>query len=335
MEYTRTDALTDAIGRGRTSIGVRDLNSLERGHGRPDRDAGRVLDVLLVEDNPGDARLVELAVAEINERPGRHIGVRLCHVARLADALARLGTEPCDAILLDLQLPDSLGLATFEAIQSRAPDRPIIVLSGNGDEAVADQAVRAGAQDYLLKGRFDGELLVRSIRFAVERRRAEAEHQAALRAEVERAEAERALRLAQQAEAARRERQEREIRSLERLSDPLPTTVTARTFGIESLRQALPGRFEAFVQRYIAFLDQAVEERTYRVDNHLSDALRAFVDEIGFLRAGPRDVIDLHTAALRQRIAGTTPQRSQAYIDEARIIVLRVMGYLAAYYRNG
>jgi hypothetical protein len=88
------------------------------------------------------------------------------------------------------------------------------------------------------------------------------------------------------------------------------------------------------VQRYAELLDLAVEQRAYKVEHRLSDALRAVADDLGFLNAGPRDVVELHTAALKQRITGVPALKAQAYIDEARVMVLELMGYLVAYYRS-
>jgi hypothetical protein len=124
------------------------------------------LRVLLVEDNAGDARLIEEAVCEGgNVRPER--------ADRLANALERLGAEPFDAVLLDLDLPDSHGFDTLAAILAKAKV-PVLVMTGLDDEAVGLQAIRHGAQDYLVKGRVGAELLRRSLRYAVERWRLQA-----------------------------------------------------------------------------------------------------------------------------------------------------------------
>ena len=87
--------------------------------------------------------------------------------------MACLAERPFDIVLADLSLPDSQGLATFERVQAAAPDEPIVVLTGLDDEEVALKAMRTGAQDYLVKGRMNGELLVRSLRYAMERKQAE------------------------------------------------------------------------------------------------------------------------------------------------------------------
>jgi PAS domain S-box-containing protein len=122
--------------------------------------------VLLVEDNPGDARLLREAVGEVTGPDLEWVTVE-----RLGEAIRRLPEEQLDVILLDLSLPDSHGFETFARAVEAAPDLPIVVLTGLDDEDLAVRTVQAGAQDYLVKGHLDGHLLVRAIRYAIERRR--------------------------------------------------------------------------------------------------------------------------------------------------------------------
>jgi len=124
--------------------------------------------LLLVEDNPGDARMVRELLQEAGA--GRF---EITHVTKLGEAVRCLGQDGFDAILLDLGLPDAYGLEAVEPIKNAAPATPIVVLSGLQDERVALQAVQNGAQDYLIKGRESGDLLARSIRYAIERKRVE------------------------------------------------------------------------------------------------------------------------------------------------------------------
>jgi two-component system cell cycle sensor histidine kinase/response regulator CckA len=137
------------------------------------------LTILLVEDNPADARLIQRFFAQ------RHgAGVRVEHAETLASALTLLSQDggAFDVILLDLTLPDSESLGTLRAVEAHAPEMPVVVLSGLADEELALQAVREGAQDYLVKGHIDAELLTRSVRYAVERQRVEKDRDAARRA---------------------------------------------------------------------------------------------------------------------------------------------------------
>ncbi len=128
--------------------------------------------MLLVEDNPTDKMLVE---DELAHTTGSQFSV--VHVDQLNDALARLGAERFDVVLLDLTLPDSNGFETFVRLHNAAPETPVVVLSGGADGQLAVQAVQAGAQDYLVKGRLGEEVLARSIRYAIERKRGEEELQ--------------------------------------------------------------------------------------------------------------------------------------------------------------
>jgi sigma-B regulation protein RsbU (phosphoserine phosphatase) len=122
--------------------------------------------VLLIEDNPGDARLIEMMLAEAD---GDSFELR--HADRLEHGLRELGNGSIDIVLSDLSVPDSHGLETFQRLHARAPHVPIIVLSGLNDTTVALNAVHQGAQDYLIKGEVDGQLLARAMRYAIERKR--------------------------------------------------------------------------------------------------------------------------------------------------------------------
>jgi len=122
--------------------------------------------VLLVEDNPGDARLLNEALIEVQPAP-----FALVHVDRFITAIEALKRETFSAVLLDLSLPDAKGLDTVVRMQREADAVPIVVLTGLDDDSTALEAVRAGAQDYLIKGEIDGKLLVRSLSYAMERKR--------------------------------------------------------------------------------------------------------------------------------------------------------------------
>ena len=135
---------------------------------------GGPIRVLLIEDSPADALLIREMLAMVKGaagRSGRTFAVECADC--LSAGLERLTAGDIDVMLLDLSLPDSWGFDTFVKARARAPDTPIVVLSGLGDEALALKAVREGAQDYLFKGLVSGDLLARAIRYAIERQRAE------------------------------------------------------------------------------------------------------------------------------------------------------------------
>ncbi|MDP8964557.1 MAG: ATP-binding protein [Cyanobacteriota bacterium] len=122
------------------------------------------LKILLVEDNPADADLLQEFLDESDETQWS-----LVHVERLKEALQVLSEDEFDVILLDLSLPDKQGLSTVTQTHEAAPDLPILVLTGLNDRVIALEALRQGAQDYLVKGKIDSNLLVRAIHHAIER----------------------------------------------------------------------------------------------------------------------------------------------------------------------
>jgi serine phosphatase RsbU (regulator of sigma subunit) len=161
--------------------------------GSPARAAHTDLSVLLVEDDDGDALLVE----DLLE--GALPGARLTRARTFGEALAKL-EDDIDCLLLDLKLPDAEGLDTVVRLRTQAPGIPLIVLTGLNDEAAGVGAVEAGAQDYLVKGHVDGDQLARAIRYSISRRQVD--------------EARQQLRLAQA--------QSREVTRLERGLAPRP-----------------------------------------------------------------------------------------------------------------
>lgn len=122
------------------------------------------INILLVEDNPADADLLEEFLEEADETEWS-----LVHVQRLKDALQSLHEREFDVVLLDLSLPDKQGLSTVVQTHEAAPDLPIVVLTGLNDKGIALEALRQGAQDFLVKGKIDSYVLVRAIRYAIER----------------------------------------------------------------------------------------------------------------------------------------------------------------------
>ena len=129
--------------------------------------ASEAIEILVVEDNPRYRNLLDEMLMTSDGAPSFEI----VWADRLSTGLERLDTRDFDVALLDLMLSDSRGLATFRTIYEQAPELPIIVLSGLREEALAVKAVRAGAQDYLVKDQVNGSLLVRAIQYAIERKR--------------------------------------------------------------------------------------------------------------------------------------------------------------------
>ncbi|MCX6907641.1 MAG: PAS domain-containing protein, partial [Verrucomicrobia bacterium] len=129
----------------------------------------RPIHILQIEDNPSEVVLMRAMLAEAGEGQ-----FELASVERLSEGLKRLAAGGIDLVMLDLGLPDSHGLETFTTVHTQAPQVPIIVLSSLDDESIAMKTVHEGAQDYVVKGeKMDARLLVRTIHYAIERKRAE------------------------------------------------------------------------------------------------------------------------------------------------------------------
>jgi len=126
------------------------------------------INILLIEDNPGDARLVSEMLKECST-----LHFELAYAGRFNEALKTLKEEKFDVVLLDLNLPDSQGLGGVERITAQEPDVPVIIFTSLDDETLGIQAVRKHAGDYLVKGQINSNILVRSIRYAIERKQAE------------------------------------------------------------------------------------------------------------------------------------------------------------------
>jgi two-component system, cell cycle sensor histidine kinase and response regulator CckA len=138
--------------------------------------------VVLIEDNPGDARLLQETVRAFGDE------LRIEHFGSLGESQSTIEAGEADVVLLDLTLPDASGLATVRSVLAMRPDQPVVVLTGTDNPEVALRAVQAGAHDYLVKGTADGPLLLRVMRYAIERaetsrtlQRAQRRYEAAVR----------------------------------------------------------------------------------------------------------------------------------------------------------
>ena len=147
------------------------MSHLETREGKPSKvfdQRPKIIKVLLIEDNLGDARLVKEMLADAGASK-----FSLTHVGLLSEGLSLLRNETRHVILLDLSLPDGHGLDTIRQVCAVAPHLPVVILTGLDDETTAIRAVQEGAEDYLVKGQMDGNLLARAVRYAIERKRAE------------------------------------------------------------------------------------------------------------------------------------------------------------------
>ncbi|MBF0154533.1 MAG: response regulator [Magnetococcales bacterium] len=268
---------------------------------------------LLIEDDLSFATLLEEWLGDQERLCSSILPYRilLTRVTLLAQALQELESHAFDILLIDLNLPDSVGLDTFERIRHHATTCPVIILSGLDDESQAIQAVRRGAQDYLVKGGIDGNLLFRSIGYAMERH--------ALKLALER--------------VRESERRARERGSLDRLSERNLSRVAAEVLGIQELKRDYQEQFQRLVMRFGTVLDQQIQMRIHKVVYNISDELKQIAAELGYLRCGPRDVVDLYLATLEKREDPRYPQKNEAIHEECRYLAFELMGRLVSFYR--
>jgi CheY-like chemotaxis protein len=259
------------------------------------------IDVLLV--SPGDEPEPTLARALAEAEDDT---VRIRRAADVGEAVALLSADGVDALLFDLAAARGDGLAMLVRLRAEAGELPIIVLADETQEALALKTLQAGAQDYLLKAQLHGLLLARCVRHAVQR-----------------------FRLLDELE-----RHAHEWERTRRGDVAEPASVTAQMYGATSIRAIAHDVFDEMVATYTGVLDDAVDERAYRIEHNLPGRLRALADRLGFLRAGPRDVVEIHTEALRRRAVELSVRRFEAYQAEGRLMIIQLMGSLVSFYRR-
>ena len=263
--------------------------------------------ILLVEDNPGDVRIIE----ELLARAGRQDFV-LDNVSDLEAAKARFAAQSFDVVLLDLGLPDSDGLETLRAVRAAAPRLPIVVLTGGPENYSAAEAIEAGAQDYLVKQRFNSELVSRVLKYAIEKNR--------LSADLE--------------ETRQQVARQKALDAMLRMSAPSSTRATAESYGELSLRHANEQVFKLLNDEYYGLLKSALEYRSYREAPGLETQIKAYAQRLGSLRAAPRDVVEIHVEVCRRMTKNSNLQKRDFINSEAQLLLIEAMGYLALYYRT-
>lgn len=245
----------------------------------------------------GDALADELEAA-LATTPDRQQLV-LASAAGPAAARPLLAAGEVDVVVLPIAPGE--GLAPLVMMRAEAPAVPVVVLCAAGDEPLAAKAVQLGAADYLVRERLYGTVVARSLRHAIE---------------VER------------------------VRSvLARHQAEWPPffgggTGASPASRPAALRAAFPDTFAELAGRYGEVLDAAVEHVLQRRPAPLEERLQELAAALAELRAGPRDVVDLHATAMKQREAEHGAQRMKVYLAEGRLRLLELMGHLVTYYRD-
>jgi DNA-binding NarL/FixJ family response regulator len=255
--------------------------------------------VLLVEDNPADADLVgEMMDAAEGDR------YRYCivHVCRMSEAIAVLDEKNVDVILLDLGLPDSSGTEALATMQASAGGAPIVVLTGRDDEALGMRCMDLGAEDYLSKSEIRTASLRRSISYAIARS------------------------------------QEAKIRSLRETLDHYRemSNAPARTGAVpaasRAIRDRAPAVFGELIEAYTRLLRVYFDRLVVKAEKP-RDEMARIVGRLGDESASPRDLVDIHVAALSQSVEDANSVKARTLALEGRLLALEMMGLLVDYYR--
>ena len=255
--------------------------------------------VLLVEDELEDIEVVRDMLDDTRSAFFKR-GFELICVETLSEAKQALEQREFDVILLDLMLPDSHNMDGLKELQVCSRNSPIVVQTALEDEVVAVKALELGACGYLPKMASDRNLLLYAIRSAIER-----QHQL-LNAGEPQQELDALENLMQNAEEPKQD---------------------------DSLKQRMPDVFEELQQRYEKLLDRFVEQKIYKVEYELSGDINVAIEQLGYLQATPKDLIELHTTTLKHKQA-TGNRYNKAFTIEGRYLLLELMGKLAVYYRR-
>ena len=256
--------------------------------------------VLLIEDEPEDINTIQTILGDVKSAFFQR-GFELVCRETLTKAKKILLKREFDIILLDLMLPDSRHMNSLQELREIVVNTPIIVQTALEDEVIAVKALELGARGYLPKVASDRNLLLYAIRSAIERQR--------------------------QLANVEQLQQQREVDVLGNLLLDM-----SHSNSNNYLLQEMPDVFEELKERYCQLLNQFVEQKIYKVEYNLSDKINIFVEQLGYLQATSRDVVEIHSAVLKQQ--SRPPKNARALTIEGRYLLLELIGRLAAYYRR-
>jgi DNA-binding NarL/FixJ family response regulator len=265
--------------------------------------AGDLFNVLLIEDNPGDARLFEEYLVH-----AKFPKFTVQHYDRLSTGLARAVVGDVDVVLLDLNLPDSQGIDTVVGARAALPDVPIVVLTGIQDQDVAVRAVQEGAQGLLFKNRVDDKSLKQSIQYAIQRHR-----------------------IQHDIREARKDYDTKKCVAVGAAAAPLMPFLDAFSFGQKTLREEDARKFSGHFDRILASL---TEHRTGDPLAAFSYQLRSLAHELAKVNAGPRDVLEIALNALHARLAHNEIHDRNMEHERGTQAVVGLMAHLAAFYQH-
>lgn len=270
--------------------------------------------VLLIEDKLENIELLQGLLAKSQYSSlAKGLTFSITCATTLKESIQSLEAHKFDVILLDLDLPDSQGLNTLIKLRDKVSNIPIIVEMDGQNEGRVVESFQLGADGYLQIKSLDSNLLIHEIRLGIERQKYR-------------------TKINQQQQEIRQAQEFADLDDL--IKSSKETSVTARLFGAYPLQESLPDVFDELVESYGKLLDLALEQRVFKVDCNISEQLRNLGDKLGFLKASPRDAIEIHTKVLKEKSQDVPIVKAQAYVAEGRLMVLELMGYLASFYRK-
>ena len=269
-----------------------------------------ILSLLIIDDDETDR---ESIVRLLNKSDSN---IKCFEVSEYKNSSQIIANESIDCILLDYKLSgveaDTI-LSDLKKTKHGLTPIPVIILTGMKDEKLGLKIIQSGAQDCLMKGLFDSTLLLRSIRYSIERHR-----------------------LSSELETLRQEQYRRLESSLQQqaklMSWDTQTTVSTDMVGLGALSKRYPLVFEDLIKQYDKLLEEYISAMVYR-ESPSRSSIRSLANMIGDYGCGPRDVMDIHVKVIRSKSIGEHIKKAHAYSYEGRLLALEIMGNLVDYYR--
>ncbi len=256
--------------------------------------------VLIVDDDPAIGHLLERVLQPAFDARA---------VTRSDVALDIIRNSDVAIVLADRLMPEMNGLELLTEVRQIKPTTVGVLITGHADLRDAMQALNTVRVLGFVTKPWDEAELMNVMQRALEAHTA----------------------LGQLSKQSRPP--EHELARLQSLAGA-PAPITAQRFGVLPLRDSLPREFERMARNYDDILGKALEQRAFKVDHKTGQALHDLADELGSLSAGPRDVIDLHVRAIKDRLEQAGHDESSALIEEGRLLVLELMGHVVTYYRS-
>ena len=259
--------------------------------------------VLLVDDSRTQLQLLQLALSELDHN--------VLTAGSGEDALKHVLQHDFAVILLDVQMP---GMDGFEAARmirqgERNEKTPVVFVTGYEGALQQHDGFSVGAADFLFKP-VDARILQAKVEFFVELYQSNAE----LRRQ--------------------RERLQRELSELDEFSERRDRSKTAEMYLGKPLREQSRDTFRRQVQKFEELLEMALEQRAYRVESQLPARLKSVAHEMGTLRLGPQDVVQVFSEALKNKTEAAPAKMAQVYVEESRLVLIELLGHLVAFYRD-